>query len=748
MTTKQPLWPVPTDIKGIVGDSFDKLLTGWLFHLSISIGRPVVFVYRTADGKIAYKEELREYEKISPLCSKFREDVTRAEGCREQDKEYAQLSLDYHSGHKRSSKLSPDTYILADGQEVKYDTYKCKRLELIEWMVPVVINKCWYGVFITGQFVNPGDEDKVRQKLIDCSLESLSEKVSCHLPDDNQKESFFSQIRDFAKYLENQIEAKKIMPMQKFFEDMRPYLLGYVYPSTLHKKTWEDEPVKDFMQLTERFRENRTNLYEALIVFRNNFALKDLHIFKARSKVDYLSKQSDLYGSELAEENLVGDHVNNRTRDFPLCPHRILYSSLMEYIDEESKGETMIRVVIQEADRIKALMVNYDNSELPDFTNALLLSYANIRYENYPVVYVLFFHDTQAKESYISALKTYDVLNQVSALYFTNWYAIYADYHRYTSGIMTIFTKHELGNTLAGMKVDLEKLEENYIKLLQANPERTKKIRELFDALDEHIELMDEYIPNAWRYSDLLSLISGMTDSAVLTRKPELSRFYPNWLLNKMVNTFKPMFKDSNKRIVGPNVISDSLTHTPINVDQKLFELITNNLINNALKYAHENTSTYADCYLDPDRKRYRLTVVSYGAPIIEEDYKNIFEIGYRTEEAKAIGNGMGMGLYLVKCFAGLHKGSCAVISKTICEYHAAYLRMLMMKEIYEKAQFGREEMAIYRAAHDKVNHDYPNDYLRLLFRGKNIASMRMIEQFLKSPTARNEFIVEFPQEH
>jgi signal transduction histidine kinase len=177
--------------------------------------------------------------------------------------------------------------------------------------------------------------------------------------------------------------------------------------------------------------------------------------------------------------------------------------------------------------------------------------------------------------------------------------------------------------------------------------------------------------------------------------------------------------------------------------------MIANNLINNACKYSHENTISYINSYYispqDTTQRKgiYRIVVTSFGSPLSLDDCEKIFDMGHRTDEAQRIGLGMGIGLFLVRCFAQLHGGRAYVKSTKICDYHVPYLYSLNVQSRDFSNFFSEDELSMYRKAYRELKLERHN---RLIYRGEKFENPRYIKQFINSPTACNEFIVEFPQ--
>lgn len=101
----------------------------------------------------------------------------------------------------------------------------------------------------------------------------------------------------------------------------------------------------------------------------------------------------------------------------------------------------------------------------------------------------------------------------------------------------------------------------------------------------------------------------------------------------------------------------------PIQIDVELMKQVLSNLVENAIKYSHEESSVTVK-----SREEGSLVVIEVtdnGVGIPAEDLPNIFMKFYRSHNVKTSTiKGTGLGLYLAKYFAELHKGDITVTSE------------------------------------------------------------------------------------
>lgn len=106
-----------------------------------------------------------------------------------------------------------------------------------------------------------------------------------------------------------------------------------------------------------------------------------------------------------------------------------------------------------------------------------------------------------------------------------------------------------------------------------------------------------------------------------------------------------------------PRPLKLSLRETaPAHVDPVLMELALTNLVNNAEKYGKGGIPEVA---LEVDGGKVRLSVVDEGIPIPRKYAKKIFKRFFRMPTLNTRRqSGVGLGLYIVKTIAKLHKGT------------------------------------------------------------------------------------------
>jgi len=113
-----------------------------------------------------------------------------------------------------------------------------------------------------------------------------------------------------------------------------------------------------------------------------------------------------------------------------------------------------------------------------------------------------------------------------------------------------------------------------------------------------------------------------------------------------------------------------------LDVDRDLLIQAVVNLLDNAVKYADNDTEVVVTASLGTSRVS--IAVADYGIPIEKKDVERIFERGYRTDEAKKrVAAGTGIGLTVARDIIRLHDGelstSPSVYDKTKGAYRTTF---------------------------------------------------------------------------
>ena len=167
----------------------------------------------------------------------------------------------------------------------------------------------------------------------------------------------------------------------------------------------------------------------------------------------------------------------------------------------------------------------------------------------------------------------------------------------------------------------------------------------------------------------LLSLASQLLDFRKVGTdhlKPVFENVNINKLLTATLERFEPTFAHNGKTLT----ISHTDENITANIDREAITKVLSNLFNNALKYSAHATSI---SMLKEDDKL-RLTVLSDGIRIPQDNAEHIFEPFFRLNNAQEKRQmGSGIGLPLARSLAQLHKGQ-LYLDTTITEGNAFVL--------------------------------------------------------------------------
>ena len=195
---------------------------------------------------------------------------------------------------------------------------------------------------------------------------------------------------------------------------------------------------------------------------------------------------------------------------------------------------------------------------------------------------------------------------------------------------------HELKTPIAVTKLNLETLQKHQLdepvkqKLLAMTVEEANRLTDLANNILVSAQLEDTNYKKASEDFDLSSLV----ENCVL----QFQRRYPD-----------------------RNFVPEIETEIDLKGDVLLIEILVNNLLENAVKYAPADKSI--TCRLTRHNDRIELHIIDEGVGIIDKEKKNIFEKFYRLgSEQVRNSKGTGLGLYLCKKIAHDHHGTIKVL--------------------------------------------------------------------------------------
>ncbi len=175
-------------------------------------------------------------------------------------------------------------------------------------------------------------------------------------------------------------------------------------------------------------------------------------------------------------------------------------------------------------------------------------------------------------------------------------------------------------------------------------------LREAGPLLSSQIELADTVESEVTRLSNLTSrlLRTARLDRADI--KPRMERMEMGALLTRMTAQYSSRFPDRHivmKRHGGSHDVFG---------DPELLRLALAQLVENACKYS--DPGSFVTVELERDCDCVSVTISNTGSAIDENERNRIFDRFYRGANAKTSTSGSGLGLYVARKIAVVHKGT------------------------------------------------------------------------------------------
>lgn len=199
---------------------------------------------------------------------------------------------------------------------------------------------------------------------------------------------------------------------------------------------------------------------------------------------------------------------------------------------------------------------------------------------------------------------------------------------------------HELKTPMTSMKVLAD-------SLLEQENVPVEMYQEFMADIAKEIDRENQII------TDLLSLVKmDKTGQNINIRSVNI-----NELLEQILKRLKPIAEKKNVEMV-----MESFRPVSAEIDETKFSLAVSNLVENAIKYNHDNGWVHVS--LNADHKYFYIKVEDSGIGIPEEDQGHIFERFYRVDKShsREIG-GTGLGLAIARNAVIVHRGSIKVHS-------------------------------------------------------------------------------------
>ena len=175
------------------------------------------------------------------------------------------------------------------------------------------------------------------------------------------------------------------------------------------------------------------------------------------------------------------------------------------------------------------------------------------------------------------------------------------------------------------------------------------------DERQKYLSIIDE---EAGRLTDLVENLFDLAkmDETIFTVSKQT--FKANPFFNHLYERMLPSFNLKNIHL--ELLLTDDFE---VHADPLRLEQIVMNLLDNALKYSNEGTTTLLDVSQTNNNRTF-IQVIDQGHGIHEIDHENIFEKLYRVEKSRSREyGGTGLGLSIVKELVEAHGGSIDVES-------------------------------------------------------------------------------------
>ena len=196
---------------------------------------------------------------------------------------------------------------------------------------------------------------------------------------------------------------------------------------------------------------------------------------------------------------------------------------------------------------------------------------------------------------------------------------------------------HELKTPVVSIK--------GLVKLLKENDLPVEKQREYLQIIEEEtnrLSIMTTNILNLSKYENQEFI-------------KDVSKFNLSEQIRACILLFEKKWTDKNL-----NLSIDFDEHY-IHANEDMMKQVWINLIDNAIKFADENSDLTID--IKSLKKQVKVAITNKGPIISEEDIKKIYDKFYQVDKSRSK-EGNGVGLSIVKRIIDLHKGNIEVASK------------------------------------------------------------------------------------
>ena len=284
---------------------------------------------------------------------------------------------------------------------------------------------------------------------------------------------------------------------------------------------------------------------------------------------------------------------------------------------------------------------------------------------------------------------------------------------------------HETANAIFSLQETLKEVSNEI-----PSPFNTyKSIDLLFNDIHESFQLLSNI--NNWP-----KILSG-NYRINPTEVPVLSMYY------KWKNLYRYRIRAKNLIVKIPPLSSENdiafyKNRPKLMADKELLDHSISNLLSNAIKYSYEGTIISMDSCLEGEK--HLLKIKNIGIGIHEDEYSDIFELFYRSKNAKrstSDGEGTGAGLFIVKmCIVNHNWNFIRPVSTKLSDYCLPIIFWLERKKCWSMIDDNK--------IIDKAKNEYLNKY-DIFNKYYNVAYDKVIlNPFVNSAIKKATYLTEF----
>jgi PAS domain S-box-containing protein len=202
---------------------------------------------------------------------------------------------------------------------------------------------------------------------------------------------------------------------------------------------------------------------------------------------------------------------------------------------------------------------------------------------------------------------------------------------------------HQLRTPATGVKQYVGMLVEGFAGPLQQN--QINLLQKAYESNERQLRIVSDLLKVAQIDAGKIKPLKTLTDM--------------HELISSVINEQQGTFKKRQQEIV----YDKPDTTVEATIDSNLIRMVIENIINNASKYSHENTTVTVS--LNETKKKITIDVKDQGVGISKADISRLFEKFSRIENdlSTQVG-GSGLGLYWAKKIVDLHNGTIIMTSK------------------------------------------------------------------------------------